>query len=80
MGLVLIQVPAGALVICVLVRRIHVSKRESLWEAYLAKGMRNAHVPDGAEHGHDDKGRRGGGDEAAAGRDLAAWARVHGLR
>ena len=39
MGMVLIKVPAGALVSCVLVRRIHVSKRESLWEAYLAKGM-----------------------------------------
>ena len=48
--------------------------------AQLFEGLRNAHVPDGAEHGHDDKGRRGGGDEAAAGRDLAAWARVHGLR
>ena len=24
---------------CVLVRRLNVSKRESLWEAYLAKGM-----------------------------------------
>ena len=48
--------------------------------AQLFEGLRDAHVADGAEHGHDDEGRRGGGDEAAAGRDLAARARVYGLR
>ena len=38
----------------------------------LLEGLRDAHLADGAQYGHDDEGRRGGRDEAAAGCDLAA--------
>ena len=48
--------------------------REGHESAQLFEGLRDAHVADGTQHGHDDEGRRGGRGKAPAGRDLAAWA------
>ena len=48
--------------------------------AQLPQGLRGAHDAHGAFDGQAVGGRRGGGDEAAAGGHLDSRPRVHGLR